>query len=53
MAGAIAAGGRVKASPISLDEEELVRKVQGGELSMQELIRKVKEGANKGERSSG
>ena len=34
----------VKASPISIDEEELVRKVQSGELSMQELIRKVKDG---------
>ena len=34
----------VKASPISIDEEELVRKVQSGELSMQEMIRKVKDG---------
>jgi hypothetical protein len=34
----------VKASPISVDEEELVRKVQSGELSMQEMIRKVKDG---------
>ena len=34
----------MKSAPVSIDEEELIRKVQAGEITMQEMIRKLKAG---------
>jgi hypothetical protein len=36
----------LKSAPVSIDEEELVRKVQAGEMTMMELVRKLKAGGS-------